>query len=747
VLELQSYSSKESWLSWEDLTTTGRIIFCEICDALRNTDLVIANITTLNFNVLFELGFAMGLGKPVLPVRDTMYDKDKQLFEQLGIFDVLGYEDFQNSVQLRQVVTRCQHIEPLKLSLQPINKEQPTYVIRSPHDNDGNIRLFSALKKSALYRFRSFDSRETPRLSLYEAHKQVCSSVAVVTHLVDPNLKDAPVHNALCAFVGGMAMAMGKHVLMLQEGYTIQPIDYREVVVHYQDVETIAKTVERFVRAVADTLLYVSTDRTAPPRGLLEQIDLGDIAAENEIRSLDRYLVKTPQFQQARNGHARLVVGRKGAGKTAIFYAVRNDLFRSNKNATILDLKPDGHHFTKLRETVLQHLSEGVQLHTLTSFWHYLLLLELAQKLIDREASTAWRDPESLKAYDALKQEYAKHSHDNEGDFSERIMGLVTRIIDSYPSELKGALKTPDITKMIYQRDVNELTKLVIGQLQKKEEVWILFDNIDKGWSLRGATEADIAVVRSLLDATRKLQQQLIARSVDCKTIVFLRKDICDLLIEQTPDRGKESVAQVEWTDEVLLEELLRKRFASTPALKGDFRSIWTQVCEAHVGGEDSFRYILARCFSQPRAVLNFVTKCIQTAVSRDHNRVLEDDILTAEKGFSEDVANGLRLEIRDVFPKYPDLLHVFVGQEKVLSQDDIDLALTAASINTDNITEIIDVLLWFSFIGVKCDDDVRYSYQVSYDLKRLKTHLQGYQTSAKTFVVHPAFYQALELK
>jgi hypothetical protein len=39
--------------------------------------------------------------------------------------------------------------------------------------------------------------------------------------------------------------------------------------------------------------------------------------------------------------------------------------------------------------------------------------------------------------------------------------------------------------------------------------VWLLVDNLDKGWPTRGTTSEDILIVRSLLDATRKLQRQL----------------------------------------------------------------------------------------------------------------------------------------------------------------------------------------------------------------------------------------------
>ena len=68
--------------------------------------------------------------------------------------------------------------------------------------------------------------------------------------------------------------------------------------------------------------------QTLLPDGLLERLDLGDVAAENESRQLRNYFVRTGQFVQAKRGHARLVIGRKGSGKTAIFYAIRDSFIK-----------------------------------------------------------------------------------------------------------------------------------------------------------------------------------------------------------------------------------------------------------------------------------------------------------------------------------------------------------------------------------------------------------------------------------
>jgi len=744
VRQLQEHSSKESWKSWESLFVGGHIIFCEICKAIRVSKIVVANITQTNFNVLFELGYAIGLRRPVLPVRDSSYEKHKKLFDEIGIFDTLGYQEFANSKELLSLVRSKRVYSPVVPTRPDPNKRQPIYYIRSPIDTDGSIKLLSCLKKS-YFRFRTFDSRELPRLSLHEAYRQVLSAITVVAHLIDPERIGATAHNARAAFVCGMALAAGKHVLMLQEGSNPQPIDYRDIIISYEEPSIIPLYVEKIVRLTADTFQSIEASQIPLPKGLLERIDIGDVAAENEIQTLSSYFVKTPQFQQAQQGHARLVIGRKGAGKTALFYGIRNQILPKHRKLA-LDLKPEGHQFTKLREMVLANLSEGLQLHTLTAFWHYLLLLELANKIIEREATTAWQSPTSLRKFNELRSIYNKHAK-QEGDFSERLMVLVERLIERFPKKSTKEIKSPDITGAIYTVDIHDLNEIIMRYLDARSEVWILFDNIDKGFPTHGLRKEDILIVRCLLEATRKLQRSLEKHNIECLATVFIRRDVFDHLIDMTPDRGKESYVNLDWSDVELIKELLLRRFHyRAPELEGGFEDVWGRLFDTHVVGESSFRYIISRTFLRPRDILNFVRKCIHVAVSRNHSRVEQEDIRKAEEEFSDDMLNELRYEIRDVFPEFPDLISAFLGTETKLSQEDVDLLLLEAGVPEAKLEHVRKMLLWFSFLGIRKAEEEHYAYQFSYNLSKLITLTKSTHVTDNTYSIHPAFRTALRV-
>ena len=742
ALALAAHDSKNDWYTWRDFRTTGQVVFCAICKSMRHTTTVVADVTTLNLNLLFEIGFALGLDLPVVPIRDTSYIRDKEVFERLGLLDTLGYLDFQNSDQLAASLLERMPIRAVPTPPAALHTDSPLYLLKGPIETEGVVRLNSLLKKSAI-RFRTYDSVETPRLSLHEARKQVASSLGVVAHLLDQDRAGALIHNARAALIAGMAMASGKHVLLLQEGDARQPIDYRDVVRPYQNAGYIESLVEPLVRHLVGQLQDTPIRSVRPPSQLLERIDIGDVAAENESRALREYFVPTAQFQDAKRGHARLVVGRKGSGKTAIFYAVR-EAYSRRRSHLVLDLKPEGHQFTTLRETVLSRLSPGLREHTLVAFWNYILLAEMAQKVLDHEYSYAQRDPERREAFERLARVHGELVQAQAGDFSERLLRQVERLTRRVQRE--GSL--PDtasaMTELMFREDIPALDDAVSDYLAEKEQVWILVDNLDKGWPTRGASDEDILLLRSLLEATRRLQRQLANRQVELNALVFLRNDIYDHLVRDTPDKGKDTAILLDWDDPELFKKLVLERIKSGSNLQGGFEEAWSAVFVPRVGVEHSFSYLLARTLMRPRDLLNLLHRAIEVAVNRGHSRVLEEDISQALKVYSEDMLATTSFELRDVFPTLGDPLYMFIGCPVTLEEDDVLLRLMDLGIDENQARSALGLLVWFGFLGVhdSRQEDPRYAYEVRYNTEKL---VAAVRLHGAKYVVHPAFRDALE--
>jgi hypothetical protein len=180
VDRLNSMRSAYTWNSWRNLDVPGKTIFCEVCRGIRTSIVLVADVTTLSFNLMFEIGYAIGLKLPILPIRDTNFIADKRAFEEIGLLDTMGYIDFSNSEQLAaRLLEAVPAVRPL---LPPISSKEfrqaPLYILKGPIATEGTLRLMSAVKKSSI-RFRTYDPIETPRLSLNEArssfHREVSS--------------------------------------------------------------------------------------------------------------------------------------------------------------------------------------------------------------------------------------------------------------------------------------------------------------------------------------------------------------------------------------------------------------------------------------------------------------------------------------------------------------------------------------------------------------------------------------------
>ena len=227
----------------------------------------------------------------------------------------------------------------------------------------------------------------------------------------------ARLHNALCAFVAGYAMARQKQVVLLQDeeaGPT--PIDYRDVVKTFHFHPQITHLVKPTLDRVYDILQTGRVDAPEVERlGVLQHVDLGDVRGrERRLLVFGNTSFQPGRQYNARRGHARLVVGRKGRAKTAIFYEVRSVEGRG-LDRLVLDLRPEGHQFLRLREFVEQAF-QGAREYALTAFWTYILLSEIARKLLEVDERVAQRDPGRMSDYRALQTVYDSHDPGGQAD-------------------------------------------------------------------------------------------------------------------------------------------------------------------------------------------------------------------------------------------------------------------------------------------------------------------------------------------
>ena len=534
--------------TWKALDIPGHFIAEQVNEAIEACDFFVADVTRLNLNVTYEIGYAIAHRKPICLTRNSALQAEGPDSDVVGIYDTLGYVPYENAEQLADLVTASLECAPLEIS-PDLNQTPPAYVVELAHRTDWALRMISRLRKARVF-FRSFDPREHSRMSGRQAIRDVAQSFGVLVPLLGPDIRDSEIHNLRASFVIGLALGLGKELTVLQEGEVPIAKDYRDFVTVTGQIGVLDEAVEDFASRVFEVLQIGSRPTVLQSPGFLANLNIGASAAENELQSLGAYFVQTDGFRRALRGDARLVVGRKGAGKSALFFQIR-DSVRQDRRSVVLDLKPDGYRLLKLKESVLRFLSKGSLEHTITAFWEYLLLIEVCAALLDADRVLHMHDHRLFEPYRSLVEAFEQDTLDLSGDFSERIGKLVERIGERFQEKYGVSpdqrLTTGEITELIHSHDIRKLASSLDDYLPLKEDIWILFDNIDKGWPPHGIGSDDVRMVRALLEATRKLERSVQRAGGKMHTIVFLRNDVFELLMKETIDRGKESRVLLDW--------------------------------------------------------------------------------------------------------------------------------------------------------------------------------------------------------
>ena len=735
--------------TWRSVDIAGAFLRTSVLRDIESRTGLIADITRLNFNVTYEIGYAIGKHKRLILTKNSAVKSDDHHITELGIFDTIGYLKYQNSDRLIQILESMSGAHSKVFDPTKINRQTPVYLLEPKHKIDAFIRIRSRIKRARLF-YRSFDPYEQPRLSADEAIEQVAMSAGVLLLLVSEQNPDAKLNNLRAAFLAGLAHGMQKVTTILQERDGPVPLDYRDLVIQFRNFNTINTAVAEFAVDATEALQAPTAFHTFRKRRFLETVSFGSSSAENEFRELGSYYLTTDQFLRAMRGEVRLIVGRKGSGKTALFAQLR-DRVRQPQENIVLDLKPEGYKLRKLSESIGSLLTEGTYEHTIMAFWEYLLLLEICYKILEKDKIPHIRDHRIYEPYRDLEELYRSDKYVQEGDFSERMSVLLERIVKDHgvlqEKNRREMLTEGQVTELIHRHDVKQLRSAVTDYLKLKGNLWVLVDNLDKGWPAHGLEPQDLLVIRSLLEATRKLEHDLLKSNIEAYAIIFLRNDVYEFLVSETSDRGKESRAVLDWTDSELLREVLRRRIVVNLENqdKHSFNELWQQLCVSHVNGEESSQYMIDRCLMRPRWLIDLVSHCRAHAINLRHDRIEMKDIVAGFHSYSTDILTDLGYEIRDVVDNSEDLLYAFLGVSPILNKLDFEIVLAQEGF-VDGIEEIVNILLWYGFLGIGMrGEEARYIPSVNYDMKRMKALVRRLSDDIH-YHVNPAFWPALEI-
>lgn len=748
--------------SWEDGRIGGKFIISEICASIAAADLLLADLTGLNPNVLFEVGFAIAKSKRVWPILDTSVAGSE--FNDFRTLTSVGYASYTNARDIEAAYLKDQPQADLKSSLLESIIQSPNrspsgggpvlLYLKSQHDTEASVQVSTRLE-SSYARVILDDPRESPSQTLSWYGQQVSTAHSVVCHLTNPARHGARVRNARYALVAGMAFGMAKELLIICEGDFLAPLDYRDMTRTYTTAAAAVRHLSSWLSGVEKAWrdraqakpVDSATQRLATE---LKGLYLGEHIAENEGEALvDGYFVETKAYADAVAGTHTIFVGRKGTGKSANFLQLAAYLKADIRNVLSV-IKPVAYELEGVLR-VLGELDRDKKTFVLEGLWKFLLYSEIAGALY------AKIEAKVLQARTDIEQEFLKFCVTNKltlsGDFSSRLERCIGAL-ESGPARHAAGIEEyrHAIAETLHSEVIKELRRQLVQAMPRGARVAVIVDNLDKAWDRQSDLRALAEFLLGLLSAAAKIRQELKNELPSSVTslAVFLRADIFDKVQEVAREPDKIQFTRLSWKDKELLYKLLDERFAAAEGEGIAPGEIWTRFFCNKVKGQSPKEFLVNSILPRPRDFIFVTNAAISTAVNRGHAYVEESDLIEARKAYSEFAIEILIIEDNSEEGLLEKVLYEFAGATACVTIEDvrsrIEKATGAPPLELD---KFVSQLCALSFLGIEVgDNDFRFP-ESGNELKKvavLSRKLCEHRNSDPRFLIHPAFRPFLEI-
>lgn len=726
---------------WTHLDVAGFKLDNLIREQIDDADFLAADITYPNHNVFYEIGYAIALGKPVIPTLNAAIYGGIERVQRIGLFDTIGWATYSNAEELSAKLLRWQSESWSSAFSRKRDYIQPLFVLDTMIKTDFRNHIFHAISNSQV-NHRTFDPTEVPRLSAGRAVSEISSSAGVIVTLLQHDIIGCELNNLRASFLLGLCHGYSIDALALQYEDGPAPLDFRD----FMSNSTFRRETERHVEEYCTTTLIRNQQASArdrrPAVGVLSQIDLGSPTAENETQQLKYYFIKTAEFSRALRAEGAIVTGRKGAGKSAVYLQVAETVMRG-RSVCVVDLRPASHNLSEMRQALLDVLSAGVFDHTIAAFWQYIMYVEILLEIREIALPKSRNDFGLQERIREIESQFGLSDTIVAGDFTSRLESAVRKVIRIVkdirePVELRSRL-----TNIMFEQPIRELRNAIEKFKDQYEHIIVLIDDLDKGWPARQVEDHDIVMVKHLVEVLNRIQRDLGRQGIEMKHLLFLRSDIYEKLIELTSDRGKYNVIAVDWSDPQQLRYLLRQRVVSNVA--GDkAEDAWSAFNQELGPGRDVVEKMIEASLRRPRFLIDLSERTLSFAINRGHGVVTEEDVEEGLRQMSLYLVSDFGYEMRDVTGTPEDIFYLFIGSAELFAHDELEAILNETSIALPP-KEIIEVLLWYGFLGViGSSNDPIFIYDRAYDFRRLKAELPARPEDA-LYAINPAFLRGLQ--
>ena len=708
--------------TWEECKVGGKLIIEEICKAISGADLFLADLTGLNANVMFELGYAIARDKRIWLVLDTSYEQHQKMFEQLRILTTVGYNPCQNSQQMLAAFYKDTPLSDLgstiyKEVIEPnlrTSRDSKIMYLKSRHANEASIAVSKRIDHVKCGVIVD-DPRESTVRNITWYGEQIANAAGVLCHLMSPDREGSRLETAKYALVAGLAHGFGKDLLVVAEGDFLAPVDYRDLLKHYRTSGEAVNHIEAWIKRIEEEQAQnqeIKIERISAARLAteLKGLRFGDYVAENESEMLvAKYFIPTAAYEDALRGAHAVFVGRKGSGKTANLLKLGQELGRDRRNL-VCQIKPAAYEMQGIVELLRKYKQRDTKGYAIASLWKFLLYSEIARSAAQKLDA---RVPATLSDFEISYLKYVEsHSDLIRPEFSVRLERCVEQLLQNRSVTIGNELESTRaaISETLHAGILGELRIELPIVLKHVEKVVILVNNLDKAWDKASDFQLLAEVLLGLLTASGHIPREFLQKDsrrqrLNISLVTFLRSDIFYKVRQYAREPDKIRYSRLEWGDRDILRRVIEERFVASH--DGDIspEELWSQYFCEEVNGMPTRDYVLRVILPRPRDLIYFTNVAVSTAVNRRHTRVESDDILEAENQYSMYALESIVVENTLPNVDLESIIFEFVEANPVLTKGEVIERIKASGVDPESFADVIRILCGLTFFGIQVDD------------------------------------------
>lgn len=699
--------------TWDHYQTAGMTINNNIIRGIKEADIFACDITYLNHNVLFELGYAIGQKKPVhIFLNNTI--SDSEINYKKTILSNTVYHKFTNSTNLTQYFDKNYDNKDTTLAqYNKVNdiKDFDIFYIPSSITTESSSDLTKAIKDLKCYECVTIHRSEMQYHTLGDYIKKILYAKSLIVHFLPKGIQNSYIENADNSIIAGIAYGLDKKIALIADSKNEAPLDYIELVVEYIDnYDCAVKTIEWINYNISknEPLIqnHISKQKSEEEEQLDNILKLGLFfkpIAEDESE-LPKYFIDTVYYNKALNNTSSLVLfGKKGVGKSAIYFKLLSDLKIDNKNI-IVSLYPDSEDLNRVITFVTQYANKQSRKSFFTLIWRYVIYSRLALEIYEDLLNSKIINEDN---------DLFKYVETNKTTMEYNFVGFLYYLNKKYSE--KDIDIDNKLLEILQSEYIKPLAKHLAQHILKDKfcKIVILADNLDQIWNANENVDIQVDMIQALMEIQIKIAKELNVNINSISIIIFLRKDIYINILNRSHEKDKTNIRsdEINWEkypyklQEIVEERLKHSLMENNLPIQDDIiRNIWSQYFNLTfkknrlIPIEAVKQYVAQR----PRDYILFFSHMFEKAAENNKKEITNSDFKYAKIKYLDFFKDTLITELSTNYKHIEEIVaHMFSYNDNIIEYKTLKNFLKNKKYKPDEIIALIREFYESGFIVI----------------------------------------------